>query len=720
MDDPKQLEIAHILNRYKLPLLFKGNQRAPNKSLLPYEKIDYSLYKEAANCVVFVTTVKRMPFWIYALAKTLREKEANTECVVNWKDSPRENTEKIEFNVCTPSDSEGEETELLYKVILYLTNGKIMIQGKGFKNWCEEEFSKCVTIVNNEDTTINPKGTNTSIKQADDKSETEKNESKNHADDTSETKSNEREKYADGKSASETPVVNTETDKKLIDEQTASELISDINVLKSRLTTIENSVVKFTDHVLDTHSVLKNIESAMNEKEKENTIALKSIQSMKDMQLKLFDLIKGTYIQNESTPFEHIKEAHQREINALNSRLKDNEKEREHLRARIRELEREVEVRKDAYAAESDKLKDTIDSTCKKYEAEKTHVLELQKEVKDLRSELQTINYDIEGGKWETNNPAKFTQTSSSAEVESQRNIHNHPAGASASIQNISNSGITPETDFINVDPDEISIKEDILLLHDSVCKHINMNRLTTGTTKKGVSLRSPTIMDANDTVGKMNNRCERIVMHVGINDLRNERATVPEIFSNFKILVENALKKADKVVISLPLPCEDQPLQSYIASFRSLVLSEYSQSQRVIICKNENFISNEMIIKKLYQDNIHLNSDQGTRVLAGNLKRALFGPVRDLNGPPSQRYIPNTTLGPPGRPRQHNNFRGGFNKSPSYPQTQQQYFPRQTQQQYFPRSDQIRPGFGQFQQGANGNREQNIAAAISALLKVI
>ena len=117
------------------------------------------------------------------------------------------------------------------------------------------------------------------------------------------------------------------------------------------------------------------------------------------------------------------------------------------------------------------------------------------------------------------------------------------------------------------------------------------------------------------------------------------------------------------------------------------------------------------MIIKKLYQDNIHLNSDQGTRVLAGNLKRALFGPVRDLNGPPSQRYIPNITPGPPGRPRQHNNFRVGFNKSPSYPQTQQQYFPW---------SDQIRPGFGQFQQRANGNREQNIAAAISALLKVI
>ena len=46
---------------------------------LPFEAIDLYLYNEKAFCTVFVTDVKRMHFWLFALAKRLYSMKDQSE-----------------------------------------------------------------------------------------------------------------------------------------------------------------------------------------------------------------------------------------------------------------------------------------------------------------------------------------------------------------------------------------------------------------------------------------------------------------------------------------------------------------------------------------------------------------------------------------------------------------------------------------------------------------
>lgn len=55
---------------------------------------------------------------------------------------------KTEFQVYVKDDEYEEEFVLWYKVIVYITVGKVMVQGKGYRSWCEEEFPITLDIVN--------------------------------------------------------------------------------------------------------------------------------------------------------------------------------------------------------------------------------------------------------------------------------------------------------------------------------------------------------------------------------------------------------------------------------------------------------------------------------------------------------------------------------------------------------------------------------------------
>lgn len=118
---------------------------------MPYETIDYSTYREAANCVVFLTSVSRMHFWILALVQRLVQiKQVSQDHQVKWTNFPLgdEKPEKTEFQVYVKDDEDEEEFVLWHKVIVYITVGKVMVQGKGYRSWCEEEFPITLDIVN--------------------------------------------------------------------------------------------------------------------------------------------------------------------------------------------------------------------------------------------------------------------------------------------------------------------------------------------------------------------------------------------------------------------------------------------------------------------------------------------------------------------------------------------------------------------------------------------
>ena len=150
-DKNEKHTIQYVKKHYKLPETYKNEQKASNKTPLPYETIDYSIYREAANCVVFLTSVSRMHFWILAFVQGLvKIKQGSQDHQVKWTDFPLgdEKPEKTEFQVYVKDDEYEEEFVLWYKVIVYITVGKVMVQGKGYRSWCEEEFPITLDIVN--------------------------------------------------------------------------------------------------------------------------------------------------------------------------------------------------------------------------------------------------------------------------------------------------------------------------------------------------------------------------------------------------------------------------------------------------------------------------------------------------------------------------------------------------------------------------------------------
>ena len=84
---PKPVTIDFLRRQYELPVAYKPNQKTNAKKLIPFEELDMSLYNKQANCTVFLTSVKRMHFWLFALASRLYEhKGQKEEYVVQWYD----------------------------------------------------------------------------------------------------------------------------------------------------------------------------------------------------------------------------------------------------------------------------------------------------------------------------------------------------------------------------------------------------------------------------------------------------------------------------------------------------------------------------------------------------------------------------------------------------------------------------------------------------------
>lgn len=48
------------------------------------------------------------------------------------------------------SENVMDNEEILYKVVFYLTTGKIMIQGKAWESFCDKYFNKCLQLVNDQ------------------------------------------------------------------------------------------------------------------------------------------------------------------------------------------------------------------------------------------------------------------------------------------------------------------------------------------------------------------------------------------------------------------------------------------------------------------------------------------------------------------------------------------------------------------------------------------
>jgi hypothetical protein len=125
---------------YPVSSTFETRQTSNSGRLIPFEAIDNKIYKANSNCTCFLTSESRIHAWIKALAEVLyidlgsisdKSSIVYTEFIVNDK--------------CKETNTSNED---MFKVIAYITTGKVMIQGKEYEMFGTKFFSKRLNLVN--------------------------------------------------------------------------------------------------------------------------------------------------------------------------------------------------------------------------------------------------------------------------------------------------------------------------------------------------------------------------------------------------------------------------------------------------------------------------------------------------------------------------------------------------------------------------------------------
>ena len=165
--------------------------------------------------------------------------------------------------------------------------------------------------------------------------------------------------------------------------------------------------------------------------------------------------------------------------------------------------------------------------------------------------------------------------------------------------------------------------KNDLVLIHDSICRNIDIDRLVDRSGLNGVKRFAGTLRDAEDLLDE-SDYLKVIILHAGINDLKSK--SIEDTFSAYNRCVSKCRRITDRVILSLLTPSKDQTLGGKIVGLNNSILSSFQSSDKLTIYYNDNFNVRGKIIDKVFtQDGIHLSVGQGVRVLASNLRNCIF-----------------------------------------------------------------------------------------------
>ena len=118
---------------------------------VPYEQIDYTIYKASTNTIAFTTTEERMPKWIEAFKRRYQDGLQDNPIVkTRWEEddskSDPKKCEKVVIHLTPPSETSVIQNYIIITAII--THGRIQIQGRGYKEWGNDEFPLLLDIVN--------------------------------------------------------------------------------------------------------------------------------------------------------------------------------------------------------------------------------------------------------------------------------------------------------------------------------------------------------------------------------------------------------------------------------------------------------------------------------------------------------------------------------------------------------------------------------------------
>jgi len=632
--------LGSLKTLYPVSSTFKTRQKSNSGRLIPFEAIDNKIYKTNSNCTCFLTSESRIHAWIKALAEVLYiDLGSTSDSNVVWRDhKDKSNIIHTEFIVNDKCKETDTSNEVMFKVIVYITTGKVMIQGKGYTIFGTKFFSKCLNLVNEyvtktDSEQIEVEKSNHTVSLQDDISQSLFDDSF----DTEETipkiilnpvtpiQDNEGQK----KTVSDDNQMHSNPCKEDRGEPISLELVdqridSKFGSLTRRIDVIEKSLIECTDK-LSKNLVLHN----------ENKNEVWSELS------KLANQIKTTRICNKEASdtfdiqaFEKLMRDKDLVIQKLNGQIVSMKQENVSCREKVsseqetitKNLKMEIQkLRNENLKIENEneqlhiaiKLKSVNIDNMKHIYEESLH--EKDKLVDNLQDRLQTQMYDVQGGPW-TNIPKHAASPIHNVSTTGRRDEPNKMGTCQLNTSNLNENN---DTNRNMVNNSSFQGSYDVVMLHDSICKDIDINRLLRNTNRSGHKYTTYTIPEVQKFCTEKLDHAATIILHVGINDLKN--ISVEEAFSDYENAISNIMSKCDSLLLSLVTPCHYESLDQKVFEFNKRVFDKFSDVEKVKISMNSNFTQNGRLRKHLYHDAIRLSRD-GVSVLAANLKRILIG----------------------------------------------------------------------------------------------
>ena len=175
--------------------------------------------------------------------------------------------------------------------------------------------------------------------------------------------------------------------------------------------------------------------------------------------------------------------------------------------------------------------------------------------------------------------------------------------------------GVYQDDDDDVDDDEEEDARDEVVILHDSLCKHVNDTILS----RENVNVKkiwAPNIEKMEEALDNVNSKV--VVLEAFTRDLN--KMDTDEMSQKIAGLVSKAATKADKVVLSTIIRREDIDdidLRSNVVN--AYMQLKYKRDGNVVVCDNYKLYDSRF--RK--RDKLHLNDD-GTTVFASNLKYAI------------------------------------------------------------------------------------------------
>ena len=116
-----------------------------------FESIDLSIYQPSARCAAFCTSESRLLRWIHVFRHRYYEylNGESTGYKAIWKEQEAYSSPpKCEKIVLYLFETSSISDEQLVTLTVFVSTGRIVIQGKKYKEWCTDEFPVLLELVN--------------------------------------------------------------------------------------------------------------------------------------------------------------------------------------------------------------------------------------------------------------------------------------------------------------------------------------------------------------------------------------------------------------------------------------------------------------------------------------------------------------------------------------------------------------------------------------------